>query len=287
MNQFFRGNRVRGKIFFFFYLWIGLGLIFLMPIEGKAEPSDGIETEEFHSGFEDRSESVWMAFYEERMEFKEESESSFPEEEVLEEKIRDPLEPLNRIFFHVNDRLYFWILKPVATGYQKVFSKEVRIGVSNFFSNIATPIRLVNCVLQANLKGAATETLRFLINTPFGLFGFLDPAQKEFGLEKREEDLGQTFGVWGFGPAFYLEWPILGSSNLRDTLGYVGDLFLDPITYLPSTPIRIGLKTYEKVNETSLRLGEYEDFKKVVLDPYIAKREAYHQNRKYKIKERK
>jgi len=258
-----------------------------MPIESKAELSDGIDTEEFNSGFEDRSKSDWMARSDGRMEFKGESEPSFPEEEVLEEKIRDPLEPLNRIFFHINDRLYFWVLKPVASGYQKVFSKEVRIGVSNFFSNIATPIRLVNCVLQANLKGAATEALRFLINTPFGLFGFLDPAQKEFGLEKREEDLGQTFGVWGFGPAFYLEWPILGSSNLRDTLGYIGDLFLDPITYLPSTPIRIGLKTYEKVNETSLRLGEYEDFKKVVLDPYIAKREAYHQNRKYKIKERK
>jgi|YNPNPStandDraft_1061719.scaffolds.fasta_scaffold85912_2 phospholipid-binding lipoprotein MlaA len=287
MSQFFRGNRVRRKIFFFFYLWIGLGLIFLMPIESKAEPSDGMDIEEFNSGFVDRSKSDWMARSDERMEFKEEAGPSFPEEEVLEERIWDPLEPLNRIFFHVNDRLYFWVLKPVATGYQKVFSKEVRNGVSNFFSNIATPIRLVNCVLQANLKGAATETLRFLINTPFGLFGFLDPAQKEFGLEKREEDLGQTFGVWGFGPAFYLEWPIIGSSNLRDTLGYIGDLFLDPITYLPSTPIRIGLKTYEKVNETSLRLGEYEDFKKVVLDPYIAKREAYHQNRKYKIKERK
>lgn len=257
-------------------------------MEGEADPSEGVEREGFHFLFEDRFHQDWMARSDKKFEEIEDSESPLKEEqEEFEEKIWDPLEPLNRIFFQVNDKLYFWVLKPVALGYQKVFSEEMRKGVSNFFSNLATPIRLVNCVLQANFKGAGLEALRFLINTPFGLFGFLDPAQKEFGIEKREEDLGQTLGVWGFGPAFYLEWPLLGSSNLRDTLGYVGDLFLDPITYVPSTPLRLGIKTYEKVNETSLRIGEYEDFKKVVLDPYIAKREAYHQNRKYKIKEKK
>lgn len=279
---------MRGKKAFLFYFFIGLGLIFLFSLEGKAESSEGIEIEEFNSSFENRFHRDWMARADEKVEEIEDSESSLREEqEVFEDKIWDPLEPLNRIFFQVNDKLYFWFLKPVATGYQKIFSEEMRKGISNLFSNIATPIRLVNCILQANFKGAGLEALRFLINTPFGLLGFLDPAQKEFGIEKREEDLGQTLGVWGFGPAFYLEWPILGPSNLRDTVGYIGDLFLDPITYVPSTPLRLGLKTYEKVNETSLRIGEYENFKKVVLDPYVAKREAYYQNRKYKIKERK
>lgn len=279
---------MKKKRAFLFYLFIGLGLIFLFSVEGKAESPEEIEIEEFNSTFEDRFPRDWIARSDGRVEGIEDTESPLKgEEEESEDQIWDPLEPLNRLFFQVNDRLYFWVLKPVAMGYQKILSEEVRKGVSNFFSNLATPIRLVNCMFQANFKGAGLEALRFLINTPFGLFGFLDPAQKEFGIEKREEDLGQTLGVWGFGPAFYLEWPILGSSNLRDTLGYVGDLFLDPLTYVPSTPLRLSLKTYEKVNETSLRIGEYEDFKKVVLDPYIAKREAYYQNRKYKIKERK
>lgn len=279
---------MKRKRAFLFYLFIGLGLIFLFSVEGKAESPEEIEIEEFNSTFEDRFPRDWIARSDGMVEGIEDTESPLKgEEEESEDQIWDPLEPLNRLFFQVNDRLYFWVLKPVAMGYQKILSEEVRKGVSNFFSNLATPIRLVNCMFQANFKGAGLEALRFLINTPFGLFGFLDPAQKEFGIEKREEDLGQTLGVWGFGPAFYLEWPILGSSNLRDTLGYVGDLFLDPLTYVPSTPLRLSLKTYEKVNETSLRIGEYEDFKKVVLDPYIAKREAYYQNRKYRIKERK
>ncbi len=283
-----KGSGVMRRFSFLFYLILGLGIISLIPIQGNAEPSWVLDIEEFSPVLKDGPKPDRMARLEVGVEEIEESELPVLEEqEGFDERIRDPFEPLNRIFFHVNDRLYFWVLKPVATGYQKVLSEEVRKGVSNFFSNLATPIRLVNCILQANFKGAGLETLRFLINTPLGLFGFLDPAQKEFGIEKREEDLGQTLGVWGLGPAFYLEWPILGPSNLRDTLGFVGDLFLDPITYIPSPPLRIGLKTYDKVNETSLRIGEYEDFKKVVLDPYIAKREAYHQTRKYKIKERK
>jgi len=201
--------------------------------------------------------------------------------------ISDPLEPVNRAFFHVNDKLYFWIFKPVASGYKMVFPEDIRLGVQNFFSNVATPIRLVNCLLQANLKGAGNEAIRFLVNTTFGWAGFLDPAQKELGIEKRDEDFGQTLGVWGLGSAFYLEWPIIGASSLRDSLGYPVDLSLDPTSYIPSAAVRLGVKTYDKVNEYSLRIGEYEDLKKFAIDPYIAKRDAYYQNRKYKIKERK
>jgi phospholipid-binding lipoprotein MlaA len=202
--------------------------------------------------------------------------------------IADPIEPVNRVFFHFNDRLYYWVLKPVATGYKTVVPEDLRIGVRNFFSNVTTPVRLVNCLLQANLKGAGNETLRFLLNSTFGLGGFLDPAQKEWRIEKREEDFGQTLGLWGIGPVFYIEWPFLGASSLRDTLGYTGDLFLHPQTYLISSIyISLGVRFYDVVNSTSLRIGEYEDFKRAVLDPYIAKRDAYHQHRIYKVKERK
>ncbi len=201
--------------------------------------------------------------------------------------IADPLEPMNRLFFHFNDRLYFWILKPVATGYKTVVPEDLRIGVRNFFSNVATPIRLFNCLLQADFKCAGNETFRFLLNTSLGLAGFLDPAKKELDIERQDGDFGQTLGIWGIKPAFYIEWPILGASSLRDTFGYAGDLFLDPQTYLvPSIPLNLAIRSYDQVNDTSLRIGEYEDFKKVTLDPYIAKRDAYHQNRQHKIREK-
>jgi phospholipid-binding lipoprotein MlaA len=214
------------------------------------------------------------------------SEPSTLEEPM--ETIADPLESINRVFFRINDRLYFWVFKPVANGYKAVLPQDVRVGLRNFFSNLTTPIRLANCLLQTKLKCSANETARFLLNTTFGMAGFLDPAKKEFNIDKQEEDFGLTLGFWGIGPAFYIEWPVLGPSSLRDTLGYVGDIFLDPRTYLlVHSPIAdISLWSLEKVNETSLTIGEYEDLIKAALDPYIAVREAYHQYRENKIRKK-
>src|SRR4030042_939502 len=113
------------------------------------------------------------------------------------EAIADPLEPVNRAFFQFNDKFYFWLLKPVASGYKAIIPEDGRVGVRNFFSNLTTPIRLVNCLLQAKFKGAGNETIRFLLNTAFGLAGFLDPAKKEFKIQKQEADFGQTLGIWG------------------------------------------------------------------------------------------
>jgi phospholipid-binding lipoprotein MlaA len=213
------------------------------------------------------------------------SEPPAPEEPV--EMIADPLEPLNRVFFRFNDKFYFWLLKPVAAGYKAVAPEDVRVGIRNFFSNLTTPIRLVNCLLQVNFKGAGNETVRLLLNTTFGLVGFLDIAKKELNIEKSEEDFGQTLGFWGIGPALYIDWPILGPSSLRDTVGFVGDLSLDPRTYLFTRPIFYLVRPVEFVNETSLRIGEYEDLKKAALDPYTALKDAYHQYRQNKIRQRR
>jgi len=209
-------------------------------------------------------------------------EGGEPEEVV--KTIADPLEPINRAFFLFNDRFYFWVLKPVATGYKTVIPQGVRVCVRNFFSNVSTPIRLVNCLLQAKFECGGTEAIRFALNTTIGIVGLFDPARTEFQIEKRETDLGVTLGVWGIGPVLYFNWPILGPSSLRDTVGYVGDLFLDPTNYLiTSTPINLAIKSYYQVNETSLTLGEYEDFKEASLDPYIALKDAYYQYRQNKI----
>ena len=200
--------------------------------------------------------------------------------------ISDPLESLNRTFFKFNDKLYFWVLKPVSQGYKAVVPEDARVGVRNFFSNVTTPGRLVNCLLQADFKCGGTEILRLLVNSTFGLAGFLDTAKKEFHLEKQDRDFGQTLGIYGIGFGFYINWPIFGPSSVRDTVGLVGDLFLDPRTYILSDPIFYVLTPVELINETSLRTGEYEDLKESAIDPYVALKDAYYQYRKNKIRQR-
>ncbi len=198
--------------------------------------------------------------------------------------VSDPIEPVNRAFFMFNDKLYFWVLSPVARGYAYIVPYSARRCVRNFFSNITTPVRLVNCTLQTDFEGAWVETERFVINTTVGVAGFGDPARNRWNMEKRDEDLGQTLGWYGAGPSIYFDWPILGPSNVRDTVGYVGDLFLDPINYIvPKYAVSVGIKAYETVNSTSLRKGEYEDFKDAAIDPYVALRDAYSQYRQSQI----
>ena len=198
--------------------------------------------------------------------------------------VSDPIEPVNRAFFNFNDKLYFWVLKPVSKGYAYIVPYSARRCVRNLFSNITTPVRLVNCTLQTDFGGAWVETERFVINTTVGVAGFGDPARNRWNMEKRDEDLGQTLGWYGLGTSIYFDWPILGPSNVRDTVGYVGDLFLDPINYVvPNYGYSVGIKAYETVNGTSLRKGEYENFKDAAIDPYVALRDAYSQYRRSQI----
>jgi phospholipid-binding lipoprotein MlaA len=206
----------------------------------------------------------------------------YVEEEKTPEKagIADPLEPFNRAMFHFNDKLYFWALKPVAQGYGKVVPEVARIGVRNFFSNIASPIRIVNCVLQARFGDAVKELGRFAINTVWGIGGILDPVSyNALELPKQDADLGQTLGVYGLGYGFYINWPIWGPSSPRDTVGLIGDAFLNPFNYLFELDVLIGIKAYETVNATSLAIGDYESLKDAAVDPYVAFRDAYAQYR--------
>jgi phospholipid-binding lipoprotein MlaA len=203
------------------------------------------------------------------------------------ERIADPLEPFNRAMYHFNDKLYFWVLKPVARGYRFVIPEVARIGVSNFFTNIAFPIRFVNCLLQANFTGAGKELARFMLNTLAGFGGFWDHASRgDVGLTKQDEDFGQTLGVYGVGQGFYINWPILGPSSPRDTLGLVGDYFSHPFFYYDGPwLITWELRVYDKVNDTSLRIGDYEALKEAAIDPYVAIRDAYVQYRLKKVRE--
>jgi phospholipid-binding lipoprotein MlaA len=207
------------------------------------------------------------------------------EEKVV---IADPIEPFNRAMYDFNDKLYFWALKPVAQGYKFIVPEVARVSVKNFFSNLRFPARFVNCLLQADLSGAATEFGRFTINTVWGIAGLMDPSSgNELNLQKQDTDLGQTLGFYGVGHGFYIIWPILGPSSPRDSADIVGDYFLYPVSYLEPFYVSFAAKAYEEVNSTSLRIGDYESLKNAAIDPYVAIRDAYAQYRMKKVKERR
>jgi phospholipid-binding lipoprotein MlaA len=204
-------------------------------------------------------------------------EDEYVDDEV--ELIADPMIGGNTQFYAFNDKMYFLVLKPVAQVWG-VVPEELRVGIVNFFYNIRFPVRFINCLLQGKGTKAGQETGRFVINTLWGFLGLGNVAAEFPSLQPSREDMGQTFAVWGFGFGDYIMLPFLGPSSVRDALGRLGDTFLDPIWWVPvDNWTSIGIRAGEAVNETSVRIGEYEALKEAALDPYVMIRNAYAQNR--------
>lgn len=203
----------------------------------------------------------------------------------------DPLIGYNRLMYHFNDKLYFWILRPIARGYGAIIPEGGRAAFNRFFKNLSFPIRFANNALQGKLKRTGIETVRFVLNSTLGILGLFDPALEQFNLQPYEEDFGQTLGRYGVGDGFPLVLPFLGPYNFRDTIGLIPDIFLYPIRFLDQSGSRItnpkflGVWVFETVNRTSLRTGVYENLKKDALDPYVFFRDAYKQNRDSRIRE--
>lgn len=211
----------------------------------------------------------------------------FAIEDTAEDPDRnDPLEPFNRAMFTVNDRFYFYLLKPVAQGYAFLAPEPVRRCVKRFFANLETPIRAVNALAQGKFRQAGTETARLCINTTVGVAGLLDPALTRFDLAPARENTNQTLGHWGAGSGWYIVLPLLGPSSIRGMAGLAGDTLLNPLSWAGiKTWERIAAVATDRVNGTSLRLGDYEDLKKAALDPYSALRNAYQQNTERAIRD--
>jgi phospholipid-binding lipoprotein MlaA len=205
-------------------------------------------------------------------------EDEYADDEV--ELIADPMIGGNVQLYAFNDKMYFLVLKPVAQVYGAILPEELRVGVVNFFYNIRFPVRFINCLLQGKVKKAGQETGQFVINTLWGFLGLGNVAAEFASLQPSREDLGQTFAVWGAGHGDYIMLPFLGPSSVRDALGRVGDMFLDPIWWVPvEFWVSVGIRAGEAVNETSTRIGEYEALKEAAFDPYVMIRNAYVQNR--------
>ncbi len=207
----------------------------------------------------------------------------------------DPLVGYNEVMTNFNDKMYIYLLNPVATGYANVVPETGRSGIANFFHNLLFPIRFVNNILQLKFSNAGEELGRFVVNTIWGVGGFMDPAKTELNWLPHEEDFGQTLGFYGIGEGFPIVLPFLGPSNLRDTVGLAGDMYLNPLNNMAKNDVKykipdndeksLAITGFNTVNQTSLRLGQYETIRKDAIDLYPYLRDIYSQAREKQIKE--
>jgi phospholipid-binding lipoprotein MlaA len=135
------------------------------------------------------------------------------------------------------------------------------------------------------MKDAGNELVRVVVNSTVGVGGIADVAKDDMDISAQKEDFGQTLGSYGLGHGFYLVWPFIGPSSLRDSVGFLGDRFLDPVTYVNPMEAAIGIKAFDVVNDTSFVYDEYEKLKADAYDPYLFFRDAYIQHRDKKVNE--
>ena len=201
---------------------------------------------------------------------------SFP---IFGEEIDDPFEDLNRDIFIFNEKLDEKLLKPAALTYRKVTPQFARTGVTNFFNNLEEIDTTINQVLQGEIKYAFNDASRFVINSTIGLLGLIDVASK-MGLERHEEDFGQTLGVWGFNSGPYIMIPFLGPSNPRDLLSRPISSFLSGTFAMEDNDVKLTLIGIDAL-ETRERLLDAETL--IIGDKYIFVKDAYVQSREYEI----
>ena len=197
----------------------------------------------------------------------------------------DPWESFNRSIFDFNEGLDAYVLKPVVSGYRFVLPEFVREGIYNFFSNYNDIYTALNNLLQGNPSYAFNDLMRVVVNTTFGLGGFIDMATPG-GLEKHKEDWGQTFGVWGIPSGPYVVLPFFGPSSVRDAFGTTADLETDYLfKYIPNVGLRNSITGLRVINarNTYYEAGDLLDG--AAIDKYSFMRDAYIQRRQYQIDE--
>jgi len=193
----------------------------------------------------------------------------------------DPLEGVNRAFYDLNDGLDRFFFKPVAEGYVRIAPNPVRRGVTNFFDNVSYLNVILNDFLQGKLGQFFKDSGRFVVNSTLGIGGLFDPATS-MGLGKHEEDLGQTFGVWGAGEGAYLVLPFFGPDSIRDVGDRATSAFLNPLFYLNGTVV-LPLTALNAINTRANLLEASRVRDQAALDPYVFTREAWRQRREFLI----
>jgi phospholipid-binding lipoprotein MlaA len=195
----------------------------------------------------------------------------------------DPLEPLNRDVFAFNLGLDRAAIKPLAQAYRHIFPPGFRDDLHNVLMNLNEPLVLINCVLQGRLKAAGTSASRFVINSTLGFGGSGDVAS-EWKLREPVGDCGQTLAAWGYAEGPYLVVPLFGPSSVRDGLGRLGDVYLDPFRYVARrqnypTFVTTGRIIADGIGQRERNLNTLDELERESIDYYAALRSLYRQNR--------
>ena len=199
----------------------------------------------------------------------------------------DPYEPFNRVMYNFNDLMDRVILKPVAKLYNKIMPIPLRKGISNIFANLDNIPTVANDVLQTNIYQAASDSWRFAINSTIGIAGFFDVAE-DLGLERNSEDLGLTLAQWGWKSSNYLVLPFIGPSTVRDALAWpVNYEYLTIYPYVYPIRDRYILYGFGVVSKRAELLRFQSVMEQASLDRYVFMRDAYLQNRNYRIERNK
>ncbi|MBB3102355.1 VacJ family lipoprotein [Azomonas macrocytogenes] len=193
----------------------------------------------------------------------------------------DPWEGFNRTMFRFNDALDRWALKPVAETYKEYTPEFIQTGVHNAYLNMGDGVNLVNNLLQGKVEDAGSDTSRVLFNSTFGVLGLVDVATP-MGLQRHEEDFGQTLAVWGLNSGPYLVLPFFGPSTVRDGVGQIPDIFMQPYPYIDNTAVNATLFVGQVVDTRANLLSKE---KLITGDRYVFIRNAYLQNREFLSKD--
>jgi len=204
---------------------------------------------------------------------------AFEEEEFFEDEIADPFEPINRMIFAFNDKFFRIFLSPVVKTY-RIVPESIRVAISNFYTNLTSPVSAANALIQLDVPNAGSEISRFGLNSTLGVLGFFDPATR-WGFEEDREDFGQTLGHYGVGHGFYIVLPLLSFSSLRDASGRLGNAYLNPINQIwdPELDDWIVYQGLDGINDLSFEIDNYTSLYDSALDPYVFFRSAYLQTR--------
>ncbi len=193
---------------------------------------------------------------------------------------QDPFEPMNRALYTFHDTVDTAVVKPVAQAYIDVVPELIRTGVSNVFNNIEDLISAVNDILQGKLDKLDNDLARVLLNTAFGVGGIFDLASM-VGIERGNEDFGQTFGAWGLPQGPYLFVPFFGPTTVRDGSGAIVRVMVGPVGYIGEVPLRNSLYGLGAVDLRAQALSAGAIVDTAALDRYLFIRNAYLQRRQY------
>jgi phospholipid-binding lipoprotein MlaA len=214
-------------------------------------------------------------------------------DEIEETKIfYDPFETVNRKIFAFNMHFNRIIVTPVGKGYRKITTQQIRRSVNNVLNNLRSPVIFMNSVLQCDADNSAKTVMSFIINSTVGVLGIFNPAAK-IGIQNEDSDFGQTLGKWNIGTGPYLVIPILGPSDLRDGTGFIVDKLIDPFDFnilrfgnrkrLVNQDFRIARMALYGLDISDFLVQTFMPMVATSFDPYIMTRNAFLQNRNYKI----